>query len=521
MKIFTYASLIEEDKIRSLDEIVNCEGGRWTVAGRTVVDSHAIGSVPVRTAFSQSSNVGAAKLAVTRLTPQRFYRNLSAFGFGEQTGIDLPGESSGLLRPVKNWTAQSVASLAYGYELQCSAIQVAAAAAAIANNGIYMKPHVVKEIRNYRGEIVRQIAPQKVRRVCSPLTSQKMRALMEEVVLRGTGKSAQLEHYRAGGKTGTTIKIDPETGKYSRGNYIASFCGIAPLDDPQICVYVWIDNPKGSQYYGGQVSAPVFKEIAEAALEALKVPVRDNRPSPENVEVALERVRSRLQDEIPIDLLDPSRRDDNVSSGSMPDLTGLTMREAQDRLRTINVPIEYRGSGVVIDQMPKPYETIESGEPAVVTFGPEELYREKLARNFSKPASGLPEGVAPGYTIEPASLRLETQGKTAAVRLLDGKSAPSPSPGLSLPKPAMHATPAPTPVPDVDSRAASAPPRDGGKSTWAKALKEASKPNPETGGQRKGGDAAVSGLSPGPLKSLYDAPSPADSRNTESSQNDE
>ncbi len=480
MKIFTYASVIEEERIRSLEEMVDCEGGRWTVAGRTVVDSHAIGTVPIRIAFAQSSNVAAAKLAMGRLTPAKFYRHLVSFGFGEKTGIDLPGEATGRLRPLKQWTAQSVASLAYGYELQVTAIQVVAAAAAIMNNGIYMQPHIVREIRNYRGEIISQVLPQKLRRVCSPATTEKMKQLMEAVVREGTGKAAQLAEYRVGGKTGTTIKIDPKTGKYSRGNYIGSFCGVAPLEDPRICIYVWIDNPRGGTYYGGQVAAPVFKEIAEVALKQLKVPVSvPQEETSEDLNVVFDRVRSQYDvqtvaaesERNPLaTLLEQTRRNDQVATGSMPDLRGLTMREVHEKLASFDHPVEYRGSGVVVDQSPRPYETIEPGDIVVVEFGSQEEYLRRLAELPESQSAAAGSSPATSLTTAPAvaaTLRIARHGKEVPLQVVARVTPSVTATAEQVGAPTSNAL-----VEDPDPRVRSGPAPDVGKSVWAKTLKQ-------------------------------------------------
>lgn len=518
MKIFTYTSLLEEDKLRSFKEIIDCSGGRWTVAGRTVVDSHSMGAVPIVTAFAESSNVAAAKLAVTRLQPSRFYKHLVDFGFGEKTGIDLPGESPGFLRHVKEWTAQSIASLAYGYELQVTAIQVAAAAAAIANNGIYMKPHVVREVRNYRGEVVRQILPETVRRVCSPTTSRRMRELMEAVVTEGTGKSAQIPGYRVGGKTGTTIKLDPETKRYSKGNYIASFCGIAPLEDPEICIYVWIDNPRGGQYYGGQVSAPVFKEIAQTALKVLKIPPSSKEPPVKSIDVVLDGMRKPA---VPVGYLEPAPEDEPVAPGCMPDLRGLTMREAHERLASLNLAFETQGSGVVVDQQPKPFETIDPREPVRLVFGSEEEYRNSRMTAASSAETPPREGVSTEGNPTP----------TPSVSIVRGKqhitvpvTVEQTSRTLGIGKASVAAiVPSPTPTPpetpsgeDPDVRVKRGPAPDVGKTVWKKVIKDSidsSTPHTDTPPENSSGKEDPSGASrpqgertPSqvPVKSLYD-----------------
>ncbi len=513
MKIFTYASLIEENKVHSFQEIVDCSGGRWTVAGRTVVDSHAMGAVPLVTAFAQSSNVAAAKLAMTRLQPARFYKHLVDFGFGEKTGIDLPGEAPGLLRHVKDWTAQSVASLAYGYELQVTAIQVAAAAAAIANNGIYMKPHVVKEIRNFRGEIVQQIQPEKVRRVCSPSTTKRMLELMEAVVREGTGKAAAVPNYRVGGKTGTTIKLDPETKRYSRGNYIGSFCGIAPLEDPEICIYIWIDNPRGGAYYGGQVAAPVFKEIAQETLKILRIPPSQNadeEPPPKSIEVALDEIRNLHG--VPA-VVERPPEDEEIAPGCMPNLRGLTMREAHERLAKLGLAFESQGSGVVVDQIPRPYETLDSSQPVQLVFGSPEQYRESLLANENMLAQATPRPEPHELlpSVSTPKLKLVSHRKEIEIPLGSDSAQDSSTVALrGLPSPQPLASPAATPLTsateeDPDQRVYRGPAPDAGRSVWKKVLeKNEDMPAGAPAGNTPGATPASSPATSKSLRSAYD-----------------
>ena len=284
MKILTYAAAIDEGKL-NLDDKIDCEGGSWNVDGRIVSDSHkGTGIVSAMEAFATSSNVGAVKVGM-RMTPARFHERLVRFGLGEPTNLDLPGETPGLLRSLPNWTSQSMSSIPMGYELRVTGIQMAAAVAAIANNGKHMKSHVVREIRNSRGEVLKKFEPQEVGRVCTPETTKQVLRLMEEVVVKGTGKLAALDDYRAGGKTGTTRKIDPKTRSYGQST-IAAFCGVAPLEDPEIVVYITIDNPRGATTYGGTVAAPAFKEMATVALKTLNVPEKQKMGSaPASVDV--------------------------------------------------------------------------------------------------------------------------------------------------------------------------------------------------------------------------------------------
>lgn len=515
MKIFTYAAAIEEGKIPSFREIIDCAGGRWTVAGRTVVDAHSMGAVPIVAAFAQSSNVAAAKIAVMRLQPARFYKHLVDFGFGEKTGIDLPGEAPGLLRHVKDWTAQSMASLAYGYELQATAIQIAAATAAIANNGLYMKPHVAREIRNFRGEVVKIIEPELVRRVCSPQTTKRMLELMEAVVREGTGKAAALPNYRVGGKTGTTIKLDPETKRYSRGNYISSFCGIAPLDDPEICVYIWVDNPRGGTYYGGQVAAPVFKEIAAHALKVLRIPPTTGTPA----ESEISEPRTRLETAAATPEPTPPPDNYDPAPDTMPDLTGLTMAEATEILAQLNLEFSFTGSGVVVNQNPKPYETIDRREKIEVIFAPPAgrsvAAREEgvtdLPDEDSVSTSSQPQANPVTVTIRHGrrTVDIPTTTSTVTAGPLDTMRRPVFSPKTEETNAAPESQPVPTEEPDP--RVRRGPAQDAGRSSWSKiadAKREAWTEKNEQANDHAETETANGAAGPAkPVRSAYEIPS--------------
>ncbi|MCX7017571.1 MAG: penicillin-binding transpeptidase domain-containing protein [bacterium] len=493
MKIFTFASLLDENKL-SLDDSVNCEGGRWSISGRTIVDAggHGMGTVPAKDVFKNSSNVGTVKLAISRLTPQRFSKRLVNFGFGVKTDVDLPGESPGLLRPFKEWSGLSMSSLPMGYEIQITAVQLAAAAAAIINNGIYMQPHLLKELRDFRGELVKKIEPTALRQVVSPETSRKMLQLMELVVKEGTGKTAACELYNVGGKTGTTKKMEAGTSHYSTKSYIASFCGVAPIEDPQIVVYVYIDNPRGGAYYGGAVSAPVFKEIAVAALEVLKVPAtKMDKPAP-TLEIVSGRLRDKLAGEVPAQWLDGQFFDDEVSSGCMPDLRGLTMLEAKERLVGLSIPFMYEGSGVVIDQKPAPYETIEASQQALIKFASQQQFFERLAMTIAErnkiqtAVQHNTVSVAQQTALSPSVpvIKLNKAGKSA---VLDVAVAATTAPAAARQK--TKATKRkPLPLPDLDEYAQRPPAVSAKESAWRRMNIEtepAAKSDKKTGGKSK------------------------------------
>jgi cell division protein FtsI (penicillin-binding protein 3) len=286
-KLVTYSAALEQ-RVAAPDDPIDCQGGKITLAGRVIHDNQGehFGVIPVHKALEESSDVAAVKLAL-RVGPERFYQYVRDFGFGQRTGAEMPGETRGLLRPVNKWNGSSIGSIAIGQEIGVTPIQLVSMVSTIANGGVYLPPRVllpgqVDGTGNGQmpaapqvlklGEELPNPLPPGAHRVLSTLTAAQMRKMMEGVVLYGTGKQAQLNGYSSGGKTGTAQKIDPVTHLYSKTMHIASFAGIAPVNNPVISVAVIVDNPKGASYYGTAVSAPVFAEVAQQVLEYLGVP---------------------------------------------------------------------------------------------------------------------------------------------------------------------------------------------------------------------------------------------------------
>ncbi len=366
-KIFTFATLLECDLI-TVDEIVNCGSGRSVnFNGRNIQDApgHEMGDVPAKLAFHFSSNVGTARLA-EKLDNEIFYQHLTQFGFGRKTGIDLPGEGDGILRPVREWSSLSKVSLAIGYEIAVTSIQEVRAVSAIANNGYLMKPYVVEKVVDSEGRVVIQNKPESEGRVVRPAVSAQMLELMEGVVLHGTGTKAQIPGYRVGGKTGTSRKVP-----YSERKYIASFVGVVPVDAPRLCIHVWVDNPR-RHHYGGDVAAPVFKEVAETALKVLRIPPTEPIIEPEPtpiIPLITQLTRTETDDnyEVQRSIEEPT----GTRKDEMPDLTGLTMREALAKLSEYNVHPQFVGSGAVVDQLPKAGKKITPGTRCLLIFSNE------------------------------------------------------------------------------------------------------------------------------------------------------
>jgi cell division protein FtsI (penicillin-binding protein 3) len=282
-KLVTYATALDQH-VAEPDDMIDCQGGKIELAGRIIHDNQGehMGVVPIHKALEESSDVAAVKLAL-KVGPDHFYQYIRAFGFGSRSGIELPGETRGLLQPVKRWGGSSIGSIAIGQEVAVTPVQLVTMVSTIANGGEYLPPHVLLTEPDSDLNKPVQAAPFKpggdlpnplptgAHRVIATLTAAQMRKMMEGVVLFGTGKSAQLNGYSSGGKTGTAQKIDPATHSYSKTMHIASFAGFAPVNNPVIAVAIVMDSPKGA-YYGADVSAPVFADVAQEVLEYLGVP---------------------------------------------------------------------------------------------------------------------------------------------------------------------------------------------------------------------------------------------------------
>jgi cell division protein FtsI (penicillin-binding protein 3) len=268
LKIFLAAAALEE-RAMTPDSLINAENGRMTIAGTVIHDHEKAKWLTFAQAIQRSSNIAAAKTAMV-LGEERLFRYLKAFGFGEKTEIDLPGEATGLVKEPREWGRRTLASIAMGQEIGVTALQLATAVSAVANGGWLMRPYVVSEVRDARGQLVAQMAPQVRRRPVTAETARTLGTILERAVTAGTGSKAAVAGYRVAGKTGTAQKIDPETGAYSPALSVASFAGYVPAEDPRLTIVVIIDEPQG-EAWGGTVAAPMFKRVAEQALTYLGV----------------------------------------------------------------------------------------------------------------------------------------------------------------------------------------------------------------------------------------------------------
>src|SRR5438067_10145025 len=260
-KIVTLAAALEE-KLTRPEEVVDCQMGAIEIAGHRIHDHKPYGDLTVAQVLANSSDVGAIKIAL-RLGEERFDHYIRAFGFGRQTGIELPGETRGITKPASRWSKTSIAAISMGQEIGVSPLQLVSMIPTIANDGVYVPSRIVMGATAPRStaQIV-AFHPVEGKRVISAMTAAQMKRMMEGVVLGGTGKKAILNGYSSAGKTGTAQKIDPATGRYSKSHYIASFSGFAPVNNPAVSVLVVLDSPVGL-HEGGQVSAPVFSRVAQ------------------------------------------------------------------------------------------------------------------------------------------------------------------------------------------------------------------------------------------------------------------
>lgn len=268
MKALVAAAALEENVMKP-NTMLYGENGRMTIANTVIHDHERLGWMTFAQVIQKSSNIGAAKTGMA-LGDQRLYRYLQAFGFGQKTEIDLPGEVGGLVKHPREWGRRSLASISMGQEIGVTPIQMVSAVAALANGGVLMKPYVVSEVRDAQGKALRQILPQVKRRVVSPETARTVTSILEGVVTDGTGAKAAIPGFRVAGKTGTAQKIDPRTGAYSSTLFVGSFVGFVPADNPRLAMIVVIDEPQG-EAWGGTVAAPVFRRVGEQVLNYLGV----------------------------------------------------------------------------------------------------------------------------------------------------------------------------------------------------------------------------------------------------------
>ncbi len=359
------------------DEVIDCQMGKLVLAKHVFHDHKPLGLLTFNQVLEHSSNIGAAKLGL-RLGEQRLYEALRRFGFGSKTQVDLPGEIIGLVRDVRSWSALSVAAISFGQEVGVTSMQMAVAINAIANGGERVRPSVVDRIIGPKGDLVTVRTPEKTR-IMSPSTAAAVRNAFEGVVLRGTGRRAALQGYRAAGKTGTAQKI--VDGHYSKSKYVASFIGFAPLPQPRVTVLVQIDEPRGA-IYGGDVAAPIFQKITQQTLVQLHVAPDQTLPLPKvSPSLASATTSDFLPDATPImpvgfaGASEPNTAEGGAiivrtgdASIDMPDFRGMAKRKVMDRCLELGIQLHPIGSGIAVFQNPPAGTRLTAGDSCSVTF---------------------------------------------------------------------------------------------------------------------------------------------------------
>lgn len=354
-KIIVAAAALE-DKGLSPKEKFFCELGALTLAGgETIHDSHPYGWLTLKEVLQVSSNIGAYKIG-KRVGRETFYNKIRAFGFGNKTGIDFPAESAGLVRPHKNWTPIDEGTLFFGHGIGVSALQIVGAFAAIANRGVILRPHLVEKIVGAEGEVLYHAQHQSLAEPILPKTAKLLTEILQSVVEEGgTAPLAAMEEYVVAGKTGTAQKVNPNGGGYLEGKYIASFIGFAPAQDPRLVTLVLLDEPQGS-YYGGQVAAPVFKEVMGYSLHYLGVPPTKLLPVRVAGHPGAKPLNAKLMP--------------YGNSFAVPDFRGASMRQILKATTQFPVEVVFKGSGEVITQKPEAGALVSAGGKIFVELSP-------------------------------------------------------------------------------------------------------------------------------------------------------
>ena len=360
-KVFLAAAALEEKIIRSSDSFF-CENGSYTVYDRTIHDHSKYGWLTFQQIIKFSSNIGASKVG-EKMGRERFYRYISAFGFGEKTKIGLPGEGNGIVHHPRYWTPVALDTISFGQGISVTGIQLVTALSAIANGGNLMKPRVVEKIMDEKGEVVQSFQPEIVRRVISEETAKRVMALLKATTEKGgTGEGAVPSGYEVAGKTGTAQKVDSLLGGYSEDRYTSGFMGFAPAEEPKLVLLVVVDEPQGNNY-GGVVAAPIFKAIMEKVLPYLQVVPKGTMIVKNELNSAPLKAVSETQP-----MIDEVRVGKGVRTVVMPDLTGLSMRNALSRMEGRGIIIKVSGNGKVVEQTPRPGTVIEKGDICYLRF---------------------------------------------------------------------------------------------------------------------------------------------------------
>ena len=344
-KPFLVAGALEEKIIKESDKFF-CENGNYKIANRVIHEANRKrhGTLDVRDILKYSSNIGAVKIA-QKLGKEKFYQYIDNFGFGSKTGIDLPGESPGLVRPVRNWTTVDAATIAFGQGVSVTAIQMISAMSAIANGGVLMKPYILRSVTDKNNIPIKMYNPTVVRKVVSVETAKRMTNMLTEVVgsADGTGKNANIVNVAVAGKTGTSQKFDFSRGVYSSEKVRTSFMGFFPADNPQVAILVILDEPQRDKW-GGVAAAPVFKSIGEQILNCFKTNIRETP--------IFEQDKTNKVQLISAQETIVAHSVDNNDEYAVPDFHGLTIRDAMKKAKAKSIELKVSGNGWAVRQYP-------------------------------------------------------------------------------------------------------------------------------------------------------------------------
>ena len=344
-KIVAATAALLSEKIKLSDEF-NCEEGKVQIDGWTISDHEQFGVLTFPQIIANSSNVGVIKIA-QKIGRDPIYNTSRSFGFGSYTGIGFPGESQGVLRKKSDWNHMSVASVSIGYEVAVTALQIASAYAAIANGGVLLKPQLVKQIIDEKGNVIYSPKPESIRKIAKPSVMHELKQILEKVVNEGTGTKADIEGWTIAGKTGTAIKY--LEGSYSR-KYVSNFAGFFPSENPQVVGVVVLDEPNHGLHWGGYGAAPLFKRIAERIIN-----LDDSFKHYKNETVKSKSVLASKKDGIPPALSTISTVKPYTDGYVIiPDVRGMSIKKAKKLLIKNRLKPKFSGSGKVVWQFPKP-----------------------------------------------------------------------------------------------------------------------------------------------------------------------
>ncbi|MDH3998361.1 MAG: transpeptidase family protein [Desulfuromonadales bacterium] len=366
-KIFLMAAALNEAVV-STQQKIYCEKGTYRVGGKDIHDHKPHGRLNPLEIIKYSSNIGSAKIG-KMLERQTYHSYIKDFGFGQQTGVDLPGEAVGLVRPPEKWFEVDLAAISFGQGISVTPIQLAAAAGAIANGGYLMEPYVVERVVDMQGQTTMQKQPRVIRKVVAQDVAQTVMRMMKTTTEDGgTAINARVPGFQVAGKTGTAQKVDAVTGGYSADKRVASFIGFLPAEDPKLVMLVMLDEPQ-KVVYGGLVAAPIFSRIAAQAMQYYRISPTEDSPAGESLP-SLEQIVQRASASAPLQLSQYEAVENTGDGPKMPDFRGLSFRQVLSMMEERQLNVSFKGRGRVVEQSPSPGVSIPYGAPVWVRLSP-------------------------------------------------------------------------------------------------------------------------------------------------------